>query len=338
MAHKNDVAKVQELFKQAAAAEEVIVDDTIVEDTIVEDEVIVDTINEDEEIIDEDDDDEEIIDGVTPQPDDEPYTISSLADAIEIDASELYDVLIPLDGDNPPISIGEIKNKVQDLARDNLALETKVSEQQTLIDQGGQQSQQASQISQFELQARIEIQTIENEFKAMNWEEEEAYDAGSAALKRQKLEERYRAAQGMAQQAQQAQQMEHQKYLQGAHTRMMELIPTWKDPEIAKTDKIAMNDLMLGAGYTQQIIDHLDDPIAMSLLRELSILRAEKANASKVLETAKRKVPKVLKGTGQFAAKKKNVSAELVKKAKQTGKRQDEFAAVKALFKNSNSK
>ena len=329
MTSRNELAQVQEILSAApAGAEEIIVPELEEETSELEAEgvAVAELEAEGEEELELDATDEEEAAAATEAgaSDDEPYTMASLADAIELDQAELYKVLIPLDEGAEPISIGEIKNKFQNLAREKTALETQLAE----ASQGAQQGQQ---LSQEEINATIEMQMIQKQYADIDWTEEEAYDAGAAALKRQKFQEQFNTAQQKLGFVQQQRTAEQQTHLAAANTKMLELIPTWQDATVRTADTGKMNELLIGAGYTQEIINHIDDPIAMSLIRELMTLRAEKKTAGDVLLKAK-KTPKVLKKTGQFAVKKANVADQLAVKARKTGRRQDAEAAVKAIL------
>ncbi len=326
------LAEIRDLIAPTQEIPDEKIEDEIIEDETVDNSEIIDEGEQAEADEDNTDDVETVGEDETQSSNDEQQTIKSLAAAIEVDQEYLYNVQMPMD-DGTMVSIGDIKNQYQDAVREKTTLETQLAEQQTQLDNGQQALNAGQQLSQQEVQAQMEMAAVEKEFNDTDWTDLETYEPGQAALARQKLQERYQAANTAIQMASFQRHQDQQTLLQHAQTKMLEIIPEWSDPTVLKSDQALMNTAMIEAGYTQQEIGTIADPIALKLMRELVMLRAEKAGGKAAAKKVV-KAPKVLKTGGITTPKKKTVTQNLVKQAKATGNKNDAFNAVKSLLAN----
>jgi len=331
MANRNQVAEIQEMFAAEAKQEEVVEQKVIVdevEEEVVDEEVVDEVVEETEdEIVDEEavaEDEDQEVEDVEP----EPYTIDSLTKAIDMDVKDFYDVVVSMPDGKDDMTIGDMKNNYTQLLRDKETLETRITEQQQGIDQGNQQQ---NQLSELEYNAQFELSSIQREFSAVDFDTLETSDPGQAALVRQKFQERWQAAQGALNQASQIHQQEMVEEKQQAHVKMLELIPTWSDAAVLQADQAKMNTAFLSAGYSQNDINAIQDPIALSLMRELVILRDEKQKSAKTLKKLKN-APRPLANSAHGKMKKSTTTEKLVKKAKESKNKHDTLNAVKSLL------
>lgn len=267
----------------------------------------------------------------------EPYTMKSLAEAIEVEQGELYAVIVPLRDGSEPISIGEMKNKLQDYITEEPKLKAQIQEQKKTINENQAGTSPAQQLTQAENQANLEIILVQNEYNSTNWKELEEDDPGQAALQRQRLNERFSYAQNALSQAQQQRQVDRSSFLADQDTKLLALIPEWKDPDKRKEDWNAMTGPLLDAGFTQNEIDATDNPVAVKLYKELLALRKEKTDSERLVQKV-RKAPKTLKSRGVIPCETTTNTQKLVTKAKQSGNKHDEFDAVKALMTGNQDK
>ncbi len=291
-----------------------------------EEDVVEDVVDDIEEEVEETTDE---VEEAPEEPADEPesYTMKSLAEAIEMPLSDMYGVLIPMEGDEEPIPVGEMKNKYQTVVRENKGLQEQISKQK--------EQQQAGatpiQLSQQEMAASISVAAIQKEFNETDWKELEEVDPGQAALERQKLEARYSAATNDLRALENQRQVANSEAMVKAHEKMMEIIPQWKDEALKKDDLTQMGQAMLDVGYDQSAVDNIADPYAMRLLRELITLRKEKAEGQKTLKKVKPSL-KALKKSGAPSARKGEATAKLVSKAKKSRDKNDTLNAVKSIL------
>ena len=262
------------------------------------------------------------------------YTPSKLAEAIGWETEDLYNsVMIPMDDGQPAVPLGELKNTHQNLVRDHEALKTQMTEQSGMLQQAQTGFNQGQQMSAEMMEAQSYLASVNRMEEGTDWKELEELDPSQAVLKRQKFAQ---ARQDIGQQIQQIEQKQgqmRQYYLQQAGVKTVELIPSWSDGKAKQADQDVMRVHMRSRGFVDQEIDQIADPRVMQLMKELIDLRAEKASAKKAVKKV-RQAPKVLAGNrGVRRAKAGEQTQTLVKKAKQTGNKDDKLNAVKSLIK-----
>lgn len=293
-------------------------------DEVIEDEETTEgTEAEDEQKAEEVEETAEETDEATDEPDEVPdhYTIKTLAEAIEMDIKDFYEVQVPMEN-GEKIPLGEMKNKYQEQTRQLEKLEAQTKEQPL----------PGAPVGQEEVAVMVELQAIQNEFDAKDWAELEEIEPGQAALERQKLQDRQQAAMMKYNQIGQVRQEAHNEMLQAAEQKLSELIPAWSDVDVRRADEALISEAMVKAGYTQDMVNSVTDPIAWSLMQELVTLRKEKEKGAKVLKKVS-KAPKVLGSKGAaIKPKKGEVAKQLAQKAHLTKNRKDEEAAVKAIL------
>jgi len=263
------------------------------------------------------------------QPEEEalPTSVSSLAEAIGWSPEELYDIDVSMGDGKDPIKLGALKDQY----------ETAVAEKATATAEVDRLRSEATNApntavaSQELLQAQANVISIQQQYQNYDWAAAELNDPGQAALLRQKFTESFAHANGQVSRVQQQQQQQRQQQLAQGEVRLIELIPEWKNNETRQAAQTNIKALMSEAGYPTEFINGVDDPIAIALLNELAILRAEKSAAG-VAVTKVRKAPRVLKSSGKLKPTSQEKQTELANKARATGDRNDQVAAVKALF------
>jgi len=183
------------------------------------------------------------------------------------------------------------------------------------------------------MQAKGYLESIHRMEENTNWKELEELDPTDALLKRDEFR---RAKEEVADQIGQLQIKQNdarRAYLQQASTKMVELIPTWKDSAAKEADFSTIITHMVSSGFSEAEAKSVADPRTMFLLKELIDLRAEKSKATTALKKVN-KAPKVLSGSRGLT--KPNASDEtnkMVKKAQQSGNKHDELNAVKSLLR-----
>ena len=283
---------------------------------------------------------EEIPEGETAEAEDtELYTVSSLAAAIGWEASDLYDVAIPMADGEEPVTLGKIKDDYQALMREKQTMDTQIEELTVKANNVQDMTQQGQGVSQEMVEIFGEMDNIKNQYANINWDEEEKANPGQAALAKQKFQEAFNTAQGKLGQAQQKMAHYQQQTLHAAAGKMMELIPTWQDTAVRKVDQGKIRQVLLEVGYGEKIINGMRDPFAMQLLHELVGLR-EKVAGYETAGTAAvkqvRKAPKMIgnKRVGAKATTKNKINelTQAVRTARPGKRRGAELAAAKAVL------
>ena len=269
-------------------------------------------------------------------------TIAQLAEAIEVEPAFLYDMEIGMGEGKDPVKLGELKDQYQSVTTERDGLQAKVTELEANAGDSQSLANLGQGVSQEMLKAFSYMDNLQTQFNAVDWNAEEAADAGQAALLRQKYQEAFGQGQQAVTQAQTNMEGLKQENLKRAATKMFEMIPEWKDDGVRKTDQGKMRDVMVSAGYDDKAVNSITDPRVMLLLRELSGLREYKAaqeGAGAAALKKVRKAPKVLKGLGVRG--KKNTKKEIATltqtahNARPSQRKGAELNAVKAILANS---
>ena len=326
----NAVKEIRELFAEKAAEDAPVQVD--IEDPIEE---VVEAIQEDPaEVIEPEVEAQAGEDSETP---DTPYTVASLAEAIDVDAEFLYDVEIGMPDGAESIKLGALKDQYQSVISENAALKSKMDGMSSEMDNFNDQTAMGQGVSQEMIQAFAAKDNIKAQFEQTDWPAIEAEDAGQAALLRQKFQEAWNNADNQINQAQNNMAQYKNENLNRAATKMFELIPEWKDKDKRKADQAKIRNLMVANGYNDKVINGIQDPMAMVMLKRLAYLEEMYAGGKEAVKQV-RAAPKVLPGGGRRAVKKVTLAEKVkdgkgkVRGASAGGRRQAELDAVKALF------
>jgi len=285
----------------------------------------------------EDNDEPEDVDTEDSQPDEGsfPSDLSSLADAIDVDISDLYNVKIKLADGEEPKSISELKNGFQEATRNAERLEATIAEQKSALEGAQQSGQINTQLNAAEMKLMSQHEALVAEYNQTDWATLEATDPGSAALLKQQFQEAGGIVHQERLKLQQAQGVHRQERMGVAAQKVMQIIPTWSDSDLRVKQTKAIDALLVGEGMPRNQINTLADPISIKLLDELVTLRAKFAQAEDSVEKVRR-VPKTIHGGARRKSNPNKKTDALVNKARNTtnhqGKRQAELDAVKSIL------
>lgn len=145
------------------------------------------------------------------------------------------------------------------------------------------------------------------EFQAIPWQQLEAENPGHAALLRQKFQERQAQLRGVYENIQrdkaqgtQKAESEMQQQLQREAERLPELIPEWKDAQVAQKERAEIRDWAIKAGYEPSEIDSISKAHHVAVLRKAML--ADKLQKSRPeIENKVRQAPKLVKPGTQAA-------------------------------------
>jgi len=253
-----------------------------------------------------------------------PTTLNELADQTEISLEELYSLNVKMPDGEDPIKLGDLKNKYTEQKREN----TKLSEQ---INNTTAQAQQAQQISTEKATVYGQLAELQRQGQLINWKELEDSDPGQAALQKQKYNEAIGTLNSRLHQIDTYEKQVSNNQLQQAASQTLQLIPEWSNQETRLNDVREIESSLLNEGYSHQEISSIRDPRALKLFKELIGLRKQNKDANKLVDKV-RKAPKPLRNSSRNSVNKKNNTQTLVKKARNTGHKNDELAAAKAVL------
>ena len=265
---------------------------------------------------------------------DATVTPADLAEVVGWEAGDLYEgLVVPLDDGQEPMALGALKNGYQDQRRQITDLETQLEQVQTGAQEGRQQFGQMQQMSAQMMQLNGYMQSLDRMEQATDWKDLEEFNPTEAVLKRQKINQARQETQQAMQQLHTQEQGMRSQMMQKAATKLVELVPTWKEPETKKADQTVIRAHMKTYGYNDQEITGIADPRAMAMLKELIDLRAQ-VTAAKAAVKKVRSAPQLLRNAaGRFKPQDKTLQADkVIAKAKQTGNKHDQLNAAKAVF------
>lgn len=297
---------------------------------VVEDEPVEDIGAE--AVITEGEEPEETVEEEGESDDEGPMTLKQLAEAIEVDVDYLYDIEIGMGDNQDPIPVGKLKDEYQAAIRTNTQLQEQLTSQAAEFEQkssGMQSQQQASEQVQM---ANYELQDVQKEFNAIDWQRFETESPGEAALARQKFMERHQRAQQTMQQLAQQEEMQEGQHMQAMGEKLVELIPTWSDPAVRTEEQGQIRELLMGMGYTDAMLRNTRDPLAISVVHRLIKAEAQLAGGAAEVKRV-RNAPKVLRqANGRFKQKGDQQVVETKKAVSANRNRHTELAAAKAIF------
>jgi hypothetical protein len=270
----------------------------------------------------------------------EIHDFNQLAEVIGVDMPYLYDLDIKLSDESEPIKFGEIKDRLQEKARLDADREQLQTEKSAFEQQRAQETAASSQASEELVQANARLAMINHQYQSADWDAMEKQDAGKAALYKQDLITAHQNAQYQVQQIQQQQHFTmQQRTAEMRATENAELlkhVPTWSDSTVRLAEIAEITTMAAEYGYAPQDISNVMDSRAVRMMRDLHLLKQEKAKADKTVVKVK-KVPRTIKpgGTPKRVNVKKKALDETLTKAATSKDMRVKSRAVSELLQQS---
>lgn len=275
-------------------------------------------------------------------------SIVELADSLETDPSELYNLEIPMSDGMEPLSISSLKDFYVQHHRDSealkserAALESEKEKAKAFFEEQNQQYQQSNQ--QFaqmtpELQASVDtIRNLQSQYNMIDWAKAEDDDPGEAALMRQKFTDAMTEAQTRYStisnqvQAFQHQQLEQFK-AQQANVIMKE-IPEWRDASVRNSEWSELSSLISSYGFSQKDLESVYDARIIKVMSDYARLKKKFDSASPENRQRNRSTGKTLSnGKLRLKPSKKNLRKKIIEKGAASNDQRDKAAAVSAIL------
>lgn len=272
-------------------------------------------------------------------------TITELAQYLEIEPEDVYNLQVPMsDGENP-LTISEMKDEYIKHIRTQQRFdeerksfeEERTKHQQEFSQMQAQASSGATAVNEKVIEAEGTLRAITAQFESINWEEAKQHDAGQAAMYRQELQEAYQKASQMKQQAIQEAHTESQKayqeYATNEWAETVKSIPEWTSQDSLKTDQAEMWETAKEYGISQNEFYRTVDHRLLKLLRDYTKLKVgmknSDANAKRVRQTGVTLKPRGIK---RFAPTKKKALQEKISRAQKSHDMRDQVSAVTDLL------
>ena len=182
--------------------------------------------------------------------------IAELAESLGVDASQLYDLHIPLqngtDGESVKVTISELKDAYQ---KQQLGTDSFAEERQTFEAEKAQFHAQQIQLQGVQQQANEAIQQVDTElaqieasFSQIDWSKFEQENPAEAVLQRQKFDQAYAHAQQRKKvvvgEFEGRQQQAQNEYMMGQQRQTLEMIPEWKDKTVFESERVELRSFL----------------------------------------------------------------------------------------------
>lgn len=270
----------------------------------------------------------------------EVQTINELANFLEVEESQLYDIKIPLGDGFEPVSIGQLKDGYTEIERskaqlvnDRASLEREVEQYKNTV----QQNSQLPAMNEELMKAAVEMESIKQQFSTIDWDAFEQQDPARAMLHQQKLERAYTAAEQQYKKITEdhANKQKNAMDTMKAHSRqkILEKIPEWSDPKVFQKEGDLIGNILVGYGYTPKEISDVYDPRLSVLLRDFMYLKTKSEKADVTVKKL-RLTPKKLPSSGAPVKKviKKAQLNKTIEKARNSRDVRDKVGAVSQLL------
>lgn len=286
---------------------------------------------------------DEVNDEAAPEGADEPDdTVESDDPEDDPDETEPNAEPATVEIDGTPVAIEEVKKgylRQADYTRKTQAL---AEQRQQFEQEANEVRVERAQYAQL-LEPLAKMLTAGDEPEP-NWDQLYAQDPATAsharylwdkrqAERQQKLQAIHAEQQRLAETAQREHFQRLQVQVEEARTKLPELIPTWKDPKIAASDRAKIKDFAKGLGYTDDELKLVTDPRAVvGLYKAMKYdeLQARRAAVSKPQVSAVRPM-RPGSSPGKQDTRARDFAQNKQRLAK-TGSVKDAAAAIKSLL------
>lgn len=221
---------------------------------------------------------------------------------------------------------GHVNKRSMELAEREKAQQAKAQEAE----------QQFSQRIQYaEGLANVAAQQLLQEYQSIDWKALEQQDAGTAALWRQKFQEKqaqlrgvYHNIQTEKANSQQKTDAETRQALQREADRLPQLIPEWKDAQVAAKERAELRDWAIKAGYEPAEVDGISKAHHVAVLRK-AMLSDRLQSHKPEIENRVRTAPKLVKpGQGETQTTQEKSVRDLHATVRKTGGKNGSLEAL----------
>jgi len=281
-------------------------------------------------------------------------TLNELAEHIDVDAANLYNLKIPItnaNGEREDITIGEFKDNVQD---SKLAKEATARANQQLKDTNERLKTIEQAVETFHSENAIimndEVAQLKKDFESINWEQLRSENPTDWNSKRLQFMDREKALVNKRQDAkqkylQQKKQVTEElakireEKLQQEADRLFQYFPQWENRTTMEAEQAEIREYLLNNGFT---VDEINDDNGILQTDAKAIRLAHKSmlydKSQNTSKASKKKIAAIGKKVLKPSAKrtKAAVTADATKKAharlKKTGKVEDASVLISQRF------
>jgi len=281
-------------------------------------------------------------------------TLNELAEHIDVDAANLYNLKIPItnaNGEREDITIGEFKDNVQD---SKLAKEATARANQQLKDTNERLKTIEQAVETFHSENAMimndEVAQLKKDFESINWEQLRSENPTDWNSKRLQFMDREKALVNKRQDAKQKYLQQknqvteelakiREEKLQQEADRLFQYFPQWENRTTMEAEQAEIREYLLNNGFT---VDEINDDNGILQTDAKAIRLAHKSmlydKSQNTSKASKKKIAAIGKKVLKPSAKrtKAAVTADATKKAharlKKTGKVEDASVLISQRF------
>ena len=274
----------------------------------------------------------------------EPEQVETLLDfarAAGWEPEELYALKFKLDN-GEELALGEVKDKLQTYARQEAGIQEqtqRLNEYQAELQARAEQYFSQRQTESAEVQAaRENMSLVESRYQSVDWDKLAQADPGRAAFLQQQLAVDYAGAkqahaQAQAKERQAQAQLYEQTRAQHAQA-LLQMVPEWRDQAKVQEEYPALQRYLAQQGFRGDEIESVYDARAITIARKAMLYDQGQIKMKETQEKVKDAPKPVVRPGGgvlRGAAEQAHTTA-LVKKARESGNRNDKTAAAAAVL------
>ncbi len=272
---------------------------------------------------------EQEAEGQEPIPETEIKTITELAENLEIDPAQFYNLVVPMAEGIEPLTLSQLKDHYQNAIRGRSDIDqerTKIQKELTatqkqILDMKGFVDKIPEEIQQVDQQ----VNQIIAAYNDIDWQKFESEQPAQAVLEKQRFNEAYATALNKKKEVEgkitQAQEFAFNQYLMGQRDKVVKLIPEWQNNKpLYETDLKNMISLMGEYAFTQSEISNIHDARLIKMVRDYTILK-NKIQSARDTEKQKHSDIKTVTAGGlklQVGKDKRSEVAKIIQAGKST--------------------
>tara|TARA_R100000995_G_scaffold48065_1_gene22931 strand:+ start:6743 stop:7807 length:1065 start_codon:yes stop_codon:yes gene_type:complete len=279
-------------------------------------------------------------------------TLGQLADQIEVDAADLYNLKIPVngsDGERQEITIGQWKDDWQSKEKSEKIASETVAIKQKLEDQLNREVQQFEKDSQQGAEFIQELQeNFLNEFKTVDWTTLEQTDPTQFMIQRQKFADKRAYLENLRSKAAQNWEVRQNEFkakrvktmeeaIEKEQKALITAIPEWNDENVFNAESAKIRQFLKTNGYSEDQVNNITDHRFFVMVRNAMQLNDLQDKTKKVRKKTAAKVGKKILKPGAKrtnAAIKQDADNKVRQNLKKSGSVNDAAAAISNLFNN----
>tara|TARA_R100000808_G_scaffold24356_1_gene55950 strand:+ start:24393 stop:25466 length:1074 start_codon:yes stop_codon:yes gene_type:complete len=277
-------------------------------------------------------------------------TLGQLAEQIEVDPADLYNLKIPVngsDGERKEITIGQWKDDWQSKEKSEKIASETIAIKQKLEDQLNREIQQFEKDSQQGAEFLQELhENFLNEFKTVDWKTLEQTDPTQFVMQRQKFADKQAYLENLRSKAAQNWELRQNEFkekrvkamgeaIEKEQKALLNAIPEWNDENVYNAESAKIRQFLKTNGYSEDQVNNITDHRFFVMVRNAMQLNDLQDQTKKVRKKTAAKVGKKILKPGAKrtnAAIKQDAANKVRQNLKKSGSVDDAAAAISNLF------